>query len=73
MKMWKWNVNTVVLLYYYLELASNKSTEIKTSFLGLEPCNTDMTLLFLFSFYNQQNLGKILVFYADEILVMGTV
>ena len=33
-----------------------------------------MTLLLLFTFYNRkENLGKILVFYADEILVMGTV
>jgi len=50
MKMWKWNVNIVVLLYYYLELASDKSTEIKTPFLGLEPCDTDTK--------NQANLGK---------------
>jgi len=50
MKMWKWNVNIVVLLYYYLELASDKSTEIKTPFLGLEPCDTDTK--------NQENLGK---------------
>ena len=34
MKMWKWNVNSVVLLY--LELATDKSTEIKTPFLGLD-------------------------------------
>jgi len=59
MKMWKWNVNSVVLLYWYLELVSNKSTEINTPFLGLEPyCNTDTTLLLLFTFYNQENLGK---------------
>ena len=37
----------------YLELASDISTEIKTPFLGLEPCNTDTTLLLL------ENLGKI--------------
>jgi len=55
---WKWNVNSVVLLYYYLELASDKSTEIKTPFLGLEPCNIDTTLLLLFTFHNQENLGK---------------
>ena len=48
--MWKWNVNSVVLLYYYLELASDKSTEIKTSFLGLEPCKTDTTLLLFLHF-----------------------
>ena len=35
--MWKCNVNSVVLLYQYLELASDKSTEIKTPSLGLEP------------------------------------
>jgi len=58
MKMWKWNVNSVVLLYYYLELANDKSTEIKTTFFGLEPCNTDTTLLLLFTFYNQENLAK---------------
>ena len=50
MKMWKWNVNSVVLFYQYLELASDKSTEIKTPFLGLEPCNTDMK--------NQENVRK---------------
>jgi len=49
MKMWKWNVNSVVLLYKYFELAIDKSTEIKTSFLGLEPCNTDTTILFNFT------------------------
>jgi len=51
-----------VLLYctsIYLELASDKSTEIKTPFLGLEPCNTDTTLLLLFTFYNQETLGKL--------------
>jgi len=48
--MWKWNVNSVVLLYKYLELASDKSTEIKTPFLELEPCNTDTK--------NQENPGK---------------
>ena len=53
---WKWSVNSVVLLYQYLELASDKSTEIKTPLLGLEPWNTDMTLLLLFTFYNQENL-----------------
>ena len=56
--MWKWNVNSVVLLYKYLELASDKSTEIKTPFFGLEPCNTDTTLLSLFTFYFQENAGK---------------
>jgi len=43
---------------YYLELASDKSTAIKKPFLGLEPCNTDMTLRLLFTFFNQENLGK---------------
>ena len=58
MKMW--NVNIVVLLYQYFELASDKSTEIKTPFspfLGLEPCNTDTTILF--TFCRQENLGKL--------------
>jgi len=41
---------------YYLELASDKSTEIKTPFLGLEPCNANTILLF--TFYNQENRGK---------------
>jgi len=41
-------------LYWYLELSSDKSTEIKTPFLGLAPCNTDTTLLLLFTFYNQE-------------------
>jgi len=27
-----------------------------TPFLGLEPCNTNTTLLLLFTFYNQENL-----------------
>jgi len=51
----------LTVLFYctrYLELASDKSTEIKTPFLGLEPCNTDRTLLFLFTFYNQESLRK---------------
>jgi len=56
--MWKWNVNSVVLLYSYLELASDESTEIKTPLLGLEPCNTDTILLLLFTFYNQENMVK---------------
>ena len=48
-EMWKWY--SVVLLYlFYLELASEKSTEIKTPFLGLETCDTDTN--------NQDNLGK---------------
>jgi len=38
--------------------------DIKTPFLGLEPYNTDTTLLLLFTFYNQENLGKFLAFYA---------
>ena len=62
MKVWKWNVNSVVFLYYrsilIFELPSDKSTENKTPFLGLEPCNTDTTLLLLFTFYSQENLGK---------------
>jgi len=49
------------------------STEIKTQFFGLKPCNTDMTLLLLFTFLQPRESEKILVFYADEILVMGTV
>jgi len=48
----------IVLLYKYLKLASDKSTEIETSFLGLELCNTDTTLRLLFAFYNHENLGK---------------
>jgi len=63
MKMWKLNVNSVVLLYTFvlvlrIRLASDKSTEIKTLFLRLEPYNTDTTLLLLYTFYNQENLGK---------------
>jgi len=49
---------TVLFYCTYLELSSDKSTEIKTPFLGLEPCNTDRTLLLLFTFYNQENLRK---------------
>ena len=48
----------MLTVQFYLELASDKSTEIKTLFLGLEPCNTDTTLLLLFTFYSQKNLGK---------------
>jgi len=44
------------MLTVIVELTSDKSTEIKTSFLGLEPCNTDTTILF--TFYSQENLGK---------------
>jgi len=46
------------LLVGYLEIASDKSTEIKTSFLGLEPFITDTMLLLLSKFYSQENLGK---------------
>ena len=74
MKMWTWNVNSVILLYQYIELASDKSTEIKTIFLGPEHCNTDTTLITVIVYILQPGeSGKILVFYADEILVMGTV
>ena len=38
-----------------------KVLKSKTSFLGLEPCNTDTTLLLLFTFYNQENLEKNLI------------
>jgi len=70
MKMWKWNVNSVVLLYWYLELASDKSTEIKTPFLGLVVILHDITVIVYI--LQPWKSGKILVFYADEILVMGT-
>ena len=48
----------MLIVLLYLELATDKSTEIKTPFLGLEPCNTDTTLLLLFTFYNHENLRK---------------
>jgi len=44
----------IVLVF---RIASDKSIEIKTPF-GLEPRNTVTTLLLLFTFYNQENLGK---------------
>jgi len=52
-----------LFIYLYLELGSDKSTEIKTPFLGLEP--HDITVIVYV--YNQENLGKFCFFYADEI------
>ena len=65
--MWKWNVNSVVLLYKYLELASDKSTKIKTQFLGLETHNITVIVYIL---QPGEATRKILEFYADEILLM---
>jgi len=69
MRMWKWNVNSGVLLYLYLELTNDKSTKIKTPFLGLEPHAIAVIVYIL----QPGESGKISVFYADEMLVMGTV